>query len=107
MNLLLHFVFDSIVGGINWFYPFIDYDLFSLWFPLDTISGFGILFFTGRFFLKLYLLLPLFFFYDEICFRKGEGSEVDGFFLECSKPVHFSFDKSNFERIFAPKHVDL
>ena len=26
-NLALHFALDSIVGGISWLYPFIDYDL--------------------------------------------------------------------------------
>ena len=26
-NLVLHFALDSIVGGISWLYPFIDYDL--------------------------------------------------------------------------------
>jgi len=31
-NIVLHFILDSIVGGIGWLYPFVDYDvsLFSV-----------------------------------------------------------------------------
>ena len=32
-NLILHFVLDSFVGGINWLYPFIDHDLFLITVP--------------------------------------------------------------------------
>lgn len=32
-NLILHFALDSIVGGVNWLYPFIDYDLFLFTVP--------------------------------------------------------------------------
>lgn len=32
-NIILHFALDSIVGGIAWLYPFIDYDLFLFTVP--------------------------------------------------------------------------
>ncbi len=32
-NTLLHLLLDTFVGGINWLYPFIDYDLFLITVP--------------------------------------------------------------------------
>ncbi len=32
-NVMLHFVLDSVVGGINWLYPLIDHDLFLVTVP--------------------------------------------------------------------------